>query len=296
LAAIVPGVLALALFGQHIRWSWFFRRPGEASTATVTACQRGGRVLMLDAPRDGYPSALRVRLAWWADPEMLLPGESVMFYGQQGGVDRLLVSSLAPGEAFVGMVRRRPALLVGKEARQGVSDQPGGQRAGRRHLRWGPLAIFGLGLVAAVVAMLIALVPALTGHLSLGQLRPGDCLTGSNLGLGTGSTWPPMVTAVPCTSQHLGEVFSAGNAWPKSMAYPGDNAVGNQGYTHCLSAFRAYDGIDNSASAFSIYYVIPGPADDWASGDRWLVCVAYDYTPQNPRGVPVNYSINGSYR
>ena len=293
LAGIAPGVLAAVLFGQHIRWSLFFRRPGQASSATVTACHHGGRMLMLDAPCDGYPSGLKVRLAWWAEPEMLLPGEKVTFYGRRGAVGQLLVSHSAPGGAFVGTGRRRPTPLPGEEVPQDASHQPGGQRTGRRYLRCGPLAIFGLGLVAAVVATLIGTVPALTGQLSLGQLRPGDCLTGSNLGLGTGSDWP-WVTAVPCTSQHLGEVFFAGNAWPQSMAYPGDNVVGNQAHTRCLTAFSAYDGTDNSGSSFTIDYIAPYGSDDWGSGDRWLVCLAYESTDQYPGGAPVNYSIKGS--
>jgi DivIVA domain-containing protein len=292
LACIAPGVLAAVLFSQHIRWSLFFRRPGLASSATVAACQHGGRMLMLDAPCDGYPSDLEVRLAWWAEPERLLPGEKVTFCGRRDSAGKLLVTSSAPDGAFVGTGRRRPSRLTGEEAPQDVSHRSGGQRAGRRYLRWGPLAIFGLGLVAAVVATLIGTVPALTGQLSLGQLRPGDCLTGSNLGLGTGSDWP-WVTAVPCTSQHLGEVFFAGNAWPQSMAYPGDSKVGNQADARCNAEFVKY-GTANSVSAFTYTPIIPGPADDWASGDRWLVCVAYESTSQYPGGAPVAYSIKGS--
>jgi len=292
LAGIAPGVLAVILFSQHIRWSLFFRRPGQECGATVTACQHGGRMLMLDAPCDGYPSDLEVRLAWWAEPEMLLPGEKVTSCGRRGGVEKLLVTRSAPGGAFVGTGRRRPSPLTGEEAPQDASHQPGGQRAGRRYLRWGPLAIFGLGLVAAVVATLIGTVPALTGQRSLGQLRPGDCITGSNLGLDTDSDWP-LMTAVPCTSQHLGEVFFAGNAWPQSMAYPGENQVSNQADARCDAEFVKY-GTANSASAFTYKTFIPIPADDWASGDRWLVCVAYESTPQHPGGAPVDYSIKGS--
>jgi len=104
LAGIVPGVLAAVLFGQHIRWALFFRRPAPASSATVTACQHGGRMLMLDAPCDGYPSGLKVRLAWWAEPEMLLPGEKVTFYG------RLTARfALQPGELAVGV----PPVMTG---------------------------------------------------------------------------------------------------------------------------------------------------------------------------------------
>jgi hypothetical protein len=297
LAGIVPGVLAVILFGQHIRWSLFFRRPSPASSATVTACQHGGRALMLDAPCDGYPSGLKVRLAWWAEPEILQPGEKVTFYGRRGGVGRLLVSSSAPGGAFVGTGRRRPAPLAGWEVLQDASYQPGGQRAGRRYLRWGPVIIFSLGLVTAVTATLIASVPQLTGHLGLAQFRAGDCVTGSNLGLGSGGTspgtWPYWVAAAPCTGPHLAEVFFVGNAWPQSpAAYPGDNAITNGGMARCLTAFSAYDGIDNTESAFTIYIV--APYYDWSSGDRSLVCMAYMSTSQHPGGVPVTYSIKGS--
>lgn len=295
LAGIAPGVLALILFGQHIQWSRFLRRPGQPSSATVTARYRGGRRLMLDAPSDVDPSGLEVRLAWWAEPAMLPPGENVTFYGPRGGKGRVLVSGPGPGRAVVG-TGRRTAALADVEALPGALSQPGGQRAGRRYPRWGPLAVFCCGLAAAVMAMLAVEVPALTGHLGLAQLRPGDCLTSSNMDLGGGGTWPFMVAAAPCTSPHIAEVFYAGNAWPQSMAYPGDEAVGDQAYARCLTAFSAYDGAGESQSAFSIQTIVPMPAGDWGSGDRWLVCIAYDSAFQYPGGTPapVDYSIKAS--
>lgn len=126
------------------------------------------------------------------------------------------------------------------------------------------------------------------------QLKAGDCLTGSDLGLGTDSVWPDSVTVVPCTQQHIAEVFFAGNAWPQSQAYPGDNALNNQAVDRCNTAFAAYDGITSDNSVFSYDYLDPSGADDWASGDRWLVCVAYNSTAQDPGGAPVDYSIKGS--
>ena len=210
------------LFGQHIRWSWFLRRPRDARGATVAACQHGGHALMLDASCDGYLPGLQVRLPWWTGPEMLLPGEGVTLYGRPGGAGRLLVSSSAWCRAFAGNGRRRPAPWVGEEIAQDVPHQPAGQRAERRYLQWGPQIVFGLGLVVAVTATLMAWDPPLTGHLGAGQLRTGDCLTGTNLGLGGDNPWPYMFTAVPCTGPHLAEVFFAGTAWPKSLtAYPG---------------------------------------------------------------------------
>jgi DivIVA domain-containing protein len=294
LASVVPGVLAAILFGQHIRWSWFLRRHRDARGATVAACQHGGHALMLDAPCDGYPSEVQVRLPWWTGPETLLPGESVTFYGRPGGAGRLLVSSSARLRAFAGMARRGPAPPAGGETVQDIPHQPAGQRAERRYLQWGPQVIFGLGLVVAVTATFFAFDPPLTGHVGAGQLRTGNCLTGTNLGLDTNNAWPDMFTGVPCTSPHLAEVFFAGNAWLKSLAaYPGDNAISDQGYARCLTAFSAYDGIDNSDSAYTIEYSAPY-SDDWGSGDRRLVCLAYESTDQYPGGAPVNHTIKGS--
>ena len=293
LASIALGVLAAILFGQHIRLSRFLRQPRDARTATVTATQHGGRILTLDGPCKRNLSGLQVRLAWWAEPETLLPGESVTLYGRPAGAGRLLVSSSARRRAFTGTGRRRPGPPPGEETVRDVPHQPGGRRAGRRYLQWGPQVISGLGFAVAVTATLIAWVPSFTGHLGTGQLRPADCVTGTNLGLGTDRAWPYMVTPAPCTDPHLAEVFFAGNAWPQSLTtYPGDNAISDQGYARCLTAFSAYDGIDNSDSAYTIDYI--APYDDWGSGDRWLVCLAWESTDQYPAGAPMNHTIKGS--
>jgi hypothetical protein len=73
----------------------------------------------------------------------------------------------------------------------------------------------------------------------------------------------------------LAEVFFAGNAWPQSMAYPGDNAVYSQADARCSAAFSTYDGEPSSESAFTFQSITPTPRWDWASGDRRLVCLAY---------------------
>lgn len=108
------------------------------------------------------------------------------------------------------------------------------------------------------------------------QLQPGDCLIGTNLGLGTYRTWPEIVALVPCTQPHLAEVFYVGWPWRALPAkYPGDNAIFNMEYQRCSTAFRAYDGVDDSASIFAYHSVGPTPASDWATGDREVVCMAY---------------------
>ena len=296
-AAIALGAGAAVLFGLRIRWSRFLRRPADAGSATVTACRRGGRTLMLYSPWDGYPSGLRVRLAWWAEPEMLLPGESVTFYGRPGGAGRLLVSSPARDRPFVGTARRRPAFPAGEQAGQDAPHQPAGQRAGR-YLRWGPPTLACLAFAAAVAATVIAAASSSTSHLTEGQLRAGDCLTGSNLGLGTDNDWPNVVTVVPCTQPHEAEVFFSGNAWPESLAaYPGDDAISSQAEARCSLEFNAYDGNDIMDSSFMFDTVAPFGRSDWGSGDRQLVCVAYISHPSTPGGgLPMKYSIKGSDR
>ena len=114
---------------------------------------------------------------------------------------------------------------------------------------------------------------------------PGrDCLQGSDLANFSQGNGP--FTTVPCTQRHTEEVFFAGNAWPRSLAYPGDQAVYDDGYARCLTAFSAYDGTDSSSSAFGVMSSTPD-SSTWPGGDRRLVCFATML-------VSVDYSIRGS--
>jgi hypothetical protein len=65
------------------------------------------------------------------------------------------------------------------------------------------------------------------------DMRRGDCLTGSNLGLGKRGDWPETVQAVPCPQPHLAEVFYASNYWAANKAYPGDHALNAQAGSRC---------------------------------------------------------------
>jgi hypothetical protein len=165
---------------------------------------------------------------------------------------------------------------------------------------------FGFGLLVvllAIVGPVAASHSSWTHHssssrqLSYTQLSAGDCLVGSNLGLNNNSSpWPAVVTAVPCKHRHLAEIFYVGNVWPQSLAYPGYNAIADQGYARCLSAFLAYDGIAQPASAFAISYTAPDRTT-WPAGDRHVICAAYQPYLGAANGVqPVTYSIKGSRR
>jgi hypothetical protein len=126
-------------------------------------------------------------------------------------------------------------------------------------------------------------------------MRPGDCLAGSNMGLGNSTPWPDHVTRVACTQPHEAEVFFTGDNWPQSLAYPGTKAIDDQARAHCGTAFTAYDGTSFTASAFSFDSIFDDDSSDWASGDRSLECVAYEPSSSGPSGgTPVTYSIKGS--
>jgi Septum formation len=121
----------------------------------------------------------------------------------------------------------------------------------------------------------IASTPAIpsTGPLTMHQLRAGDCLQGSGQTLEDFSQGNGPFTGVPCTEPHTAEVVFAGNAWPRSLAYPGDQAVYDHGHARCLTAFSVYDGTGSSSSTFDVVVSTPD-SSTWPGGDRRLVCFA----------------------
>lgn len=181
-----------------------------------------------------------------------------------------------------------------RETPQDAPHQPVGRRAGRRYPRRRVVIISGLGLLVLVVIVVIATARSSPRQLTFDQLRVGDCLRSSNLGLNLTHPHRRVVTAVPCAQQHIAEVFYVGNVWPQSQAFPGYYAIGVQATVRCEGAFGAYDGIPVSESAFNYGQVSPITVADWASGVRSVECIAYKPTLQYPGGAPVNYSIKGS--
>jgi Septum formation len=174
-----------------------------------------------------------------------------------------------------------------------VQDAPADQRArsGNSHRRALALAGVGLVVLAAVIVAIVAVTSSVSSarRLTERQLRSGDCVRGSNLGLDTNGPWPGVVTVVPCTQQHLAEVFFAGNVWPQSLAYPGDGKVNRQANKRCDAALDVYVGRpQHDPVTFTDRAVLPGNAA-WLSGDRLVLCAAYEANFQ-----PVNYSIKGS--
>ena len=192
-----------------------------------------------------------------------------------------------------------PADSVADAQRGQQDDDDQSARDKRMAIQFGFAA---LALLIVILAPVVSLRLTSAHHqsssrqLSYTQLSAGDCLVGSNLGLANDNPWPAEVTAVPCTHRHLAEIFFVGNVWSQSLAYPGYNAISDQGYARCLSAFRAYDGIAQPSSAFSISYTAPDAAT-WPAGDRQVICAAYQADPGTASGaLPVSYSIKGRHR
>jgi hypothetical protein len=162
-------------------------------------------------------------------------------------------------------------------------------------------------MVACAIVVLIVVVVGLANTGSAPQLpapgaqqlyysdyQTGDCLYGSYPNRG-GGTWPSMAWQVPCGQSHSDEVFFASlTYWPAGAAYPGTQAVQDQGYAACESQFTRYVGVYPVDSVYNWTYVAPYPASDWQAGDRELACIAYKWMPGHSNGVPMKGSIRGS--
>lgn len=111
-AVCLAGTMA---FIRRSRFSRLVRQPRNPSRATVTASRAGRRALTLDAPCDGYPPELDIRLAWGTESHIPPPGESVMVYGRPAGVGPALLSASYPGGAYLGTGRRQAAFSAGRK-------------------------------------------------------------------------------------------------------------------------------------------------------------------------------------
>jgi hypothetical protein len=164
----------------------------------------------------------------------------------------------------------------------------------------GGIAVTALAAIALGVSLnnsrsLISVTPS-SGQLTEDQLRAGDCLTGSNLGLGTSAGWPGTVTAVPCGQRHIAEIFFAAAGWSASLAFPGYSVESNEAESRCTTAFASYVHRQQYLNTFTWDYATPDEPS-WNSGPpggRLLLCVAYDPTASYPGGAPVNYSIGSA--
>ena len=176
-------------------------------------------------------------------------------------------------------------------------DGPPSQQTRHGNSRRKALAMAGVAAALVITLITVIAVTNSSGpapnQLAFDQLRPGDCLVGSNMGLGTSSPWPDYVTRVPCTKPHIAEIFFAGDIWPQSMPFPGQGTVNKESYARCDAAFAAYDGVSTQQSLFTFDDIVPF-SDAWAAGSRSVACVAYEWI--SPGKVSVDFSLKGSDR
>lgn len=170
----------------------------------------------------------------------------------------------------------------------------------RRMWPWVAMAV-GVAVWAAGLAVIVAEHSALSSALgttspgvTLDQIRTGDCMTGSDLGLNTKRPWPYLTVLVPCSRPHLAEaIYTDASYW--TGRYPGPSVLNEGGSAKCASEFAAYVGISESKSIYAWDYVLDTPSN-WRGGDRGLYCIAYQPTSSKPGGVPVTGSIKDTRR
>jgi hypothetical protein len=120
----------------------------------------------------------------------------------QCGAESALAAELCPG-CGAPLSYQHPVVAWGPFGPPGQWTWPG--YSGRKIP---DLASAGLAVVAALVAVIVAHSSARSAdQLTYDQLRAGDCLAGSNMGLGTGAIWPDYVTQVACTKPQSTDVL-----------------------------------------------------------------------------------------
>ncbi|MCI0689831.1 MAG: septum formation family protein, partial [Sporichthyaceae bacterium] len=103
------------------------------------------------------------------------------------------------------------------------------------------------------------------GPVDFGDLRPGDCVNGLELGV----RFRP-VAAVPCREPHEAEVFAAFDLPPGP--FPGDSVVTQRAENGCLDRLGSYapNAIDHER--LEVFYLAPDQRS-WGR-DRRVVCLA----------------------
>ena len=109
------------------------------------------------------------------------------------------------------------------------------------------------------------------------DLAAGDCFDHPDLqGVIDGTiTEAELVTQVECDQPHQLEVIAIQRLTASAGSpYPGTDAVANQARSICDRAFQSYVGVPLDQSTLSVIFEYPS-ADEWAGGERRVVCSAY---------------------
>lgn len=119
-----------------------------------------------------------------------------------------------------------------------------------------------------------------SGGLGAFAMQIGDCFNEPDEDLVVS------VEGVPCLDFHDAEVYDMVDL--PAGPWPGDLAVGQQGWLACEQTFEAYVGRDYATSSLDIGVLTPIESG-WATGDREVVCYVFDYN-----GATLTRSVRGS--
>lgn len=108
------------------------------------------------------------------------------------------------------------------------------------------------------------------GQLPSAELAPGDCFAVPD----PNSNVVSIVRAQPCDDPHDLEAFHTFDSVHVG-AFPGEDGFTDEAQALCLPAFRSYVGAAVDDTQLRVYTVVPS-ADSWATGDRRVVCAAFD--------------------
>lgn len=129
----------------------------------------------------------------------------------------------------------------------------------------------GYGRAAVVLVALAAGLVAGCETVGPAALHVGDCLDRPDVVGDFGELRPKA-----CDAPHGAEVFFVGDL-PASTAYPDPDAVTTFVSDTCIPAYEAYTGVDLMTQDDMDVGWLPPSEDEWAAGNRRLVCYATPY-------------------
>jgi hypothetical protein len=134
-----------------------------------------------------------------------------------------------------------------------------------------------IGFFVLIGVGALVLRPFLAG--GAGDLKIGECFDEPAVGQTVEE-----VQHHPCTEAHSGEVFFVGQLTAaKDAPFPAIAVLEVDVATLCVPAFNTYTGLTLATdTTWTLGYIYP-LSEDWADGDRDLICYAarYDETPTN---------------
>ncbi|MBT8212387.1 MAG: septum formation family protein, partial [Acidimicrobiia bacterium] len=76
----------------------------------------------------------------------------------------------------------------------------------------------------------------------------------------------------PCSQPHDNEIYVIGTA---SGSYPGEIELNELADDFCLAEFEGFIGLSWGDSIYDFIWIVPD-ADEWETGERDVLCAAYD--------------------